>query len=81
LHESRDIIIRGLLARLLGHNATHRFGKTTNAPGVSGNSTGKNVEPNIILIVTMIAPVIIESWRICIGPNGQYHEHVYVQER
>ena len=77
MHESRDIIIRGLLARLLGHNATHQFGKTTNAPRVSG----KNVEPNIILIVTMIAPVIIESWRICIGPNGQYHEHVYVQER
>jgi len=56
LHELRDIIIRGLLARLLGHNATHRFGKTTHAPRVSGDSIGKNAEPNIILIMTMIAP-------------------------
>ena len=61
-----------MLARLLGHNATHRFGKTTNAPRVSGDSIGKNSEPNI---VTMIAPVIIKNWRTCIGPNGQYHKH------
>jgi len=75
LHESRDIIIRGLLACLLGHNATRRFGKTTNTPRVSGDSIGKNAEPNIILIVTMIAPGIMESWGNCIGPNGQYHKH------